>query len=75
LLQLNTKVIALVNQKGGCGKTTTAVGLAAGFAHEGYSASIVDVDPQCNATDSFGFDLDELAKAVMYTTGDIYLGK
>lgn len=75
MLQLNTKVIALVNQKGGCGKTTTAVGLAAGFAHEGYSASIVDVDPQCNATDSFGVDRDELAKAGRYTTADIYLGK
>ncbi|MGH9436512.1 MAG: ParA family protein [Terriglobia bacterium] len=73
--QIETKVIALANQKGGCGKTTTAVSLAAGFAHEGYSASIVDVDPQCNATDSFGVDRDDLAKAGRYTTADIYLGK
>jgi chromosome partitioning protein len=72
---LETKIIALANQKGGCGKTTTAVSLASGFAHEGYSASIIDVDPQCNATDSFGVDRDDLAKAGRYTTADIYLGK
>jgi chromosome partitioning protein len=72
---LETKLIALANQKGGCGKTTTAVSLAAGFAHEGYSATIVDVDPQCNATDSFGVDRDDLAKAGRYTTADVFLGK
>ncbi len=70
-----TRIIALANQKGGCGKTTTAVSLAAGFAHQGYAAGIVDVDPQCNATDSFGVDRDELAKAGRYTTADIFLGK
>jgi chromosome partitioning protein len=75
LLRLETKIIALANQKGGCGKTTTAVSLAAGFAHEGYSATIIDVDPQCNATDSFGVDREEPAKAARYTTADIYLGK
>jgi chromosome partitioning protein len=72
---LETKIVALANQKGGCGKTTTAVSLVAGFAHEGYSATIIDVDPQCNATDSFGVDRDDLAKAGRYTTADIFLGK
>lgn len=72
---LETRIIALANQKGGCGKTTTAVSLAAGFAHQGYTATIVDVDPQCNATDSFGIDRDDLAKAGRYTTADIFLGK
>ena len=70
-----TRIIALANQKGGCGKTTTAVSLAAGFAHQGYSATIIDVDPQCNATDSFGIERDDLAKAGRYTTADIFLGK
>ena len=70
-----TKIIALANQKGGCGKTTTAVSLASGFAHLGYSSAIIDVDPQCNASDSFGVDRDDLAKNGRYTTADIYLAK
>ncbi|HWC00838.1 MAG TPA: ParA family protein, partial [Bryobacteraceae bacterium] len=41
----------------------------------GYTACIVDTDPQCNATDSFGVDRDELSKAGRYTVADIYLAK
>ena len=70
-----TRIIALANQKGGCGKTTTAVSLAAGLAVDNYTACVVDTDPQCNATDSFGIDRDELAKAGRYTVADIYLAK
>ncbi len=70
-----TMIVALANQKGGCGKTTTAVSLTAGFAQDGYTACVVDTDPQCNATDSFGVDRDELAKAGRYTVADIYLAK
>lgn len=70
-----THVIVLANQKGGCGKTTTAVSLSAGLAHEGYSVCLVDTDPQCNATDTFGISRDDLAKAGHFTVADAYLAK
>lgn len=68
-----TVSIAMANQKGGCGKTTTTVSLAAGLAKLGFSVVIVDIDPQCNATDSFGLDRDSLAADSYYTVADAYL--
>lgn len=71
----HTHVIVLANQKRGCGKTTTTVSLAAGLANEGYSVCLIDTDPQCNATDTFGISRDDLTKAGRFTVADAYLAK
>ncbi len=55
---------ALANQKGGVGKTTTAVNLGAYLANWGYSTLVVDIDPQANATSSLGLDKHALSSSV-----------
>ena len=71
------RTFAIVNRKGGCGKTTTAVNLAAGFALEGQRTLLVDLDPQGHATLGLGYD-PESSEETIYNAlvgSDISFGK
>jgi cellulose biosynthesis protein BcsQ len=61
------RTIVVTNQKGGCGKTTTALNLAAALAQMGQRVLLVDLDPQAHATLGLGYDPEKLNKTIYHS--------
>ncbi len=68
------RTIAIANQKGGCGKTTTAVNLAAAFAEQGHRTLLIDLDPQGHSTIGFGCDPNEVSMTIQDALVNDHIG-